>query len=55
MEMLKAISSEKLLQFKYVLADSIYGISPEFIEAVEALPNTTYFVSVPKSTACWLK
>jgi len=54
-EMLKAISSEKLLPFKYVLADSIYGISPEFIEAVEALPDTTYFVSVPKSTACWLK
>lgn len=54
-EMLKAISSEKQLPFKYVLADSIYGISPEFIEAVEALPDTTYFVSVPKSTACWLK
>jgi len=54
-EMLKVISSEKLLPFKYVLADSIYGISPEFIEAVEALPDTTYFVSVPKSTACWLK
>jgi SRSO17 transposase len=54
-EMLKAISSEKRLPFKYVLADSIYGISPEFIEAVEALPDTTYFVSVPKSTACWLK
>ena len=54
-EMLKVIRSEKLLPFKYVLADSIYGISPEFIEAVEALPDTTYFVSVPKSTACWLK
>ena len=54
-EMLRAISSEKRLPFKYVLADSIYGISPEFIEAVEALPDTTYFVSVPKSTACWLK
>ena len=54
-EMLKVIRSEKLLPFKYVLADSIYGISPEFIEAVEGLPDTTYFVSVPKSTACWLK
>ena len=54
-EMLKAIRSEKLLPFKYVIADSIYGISPEFIEAVEALPDITYFVSVPKSTECWLK
>ncbi len=54
-EMLKAIRSEKLLPFKYVIADSIYGISPEFIEAVEAVPDITYFVSVPKSTECWLK
>jgi SRSO17 transposase len=54
-EMLKAIRSENLLPFKYVIADSIYGISPEFIEAVEALPDITYFVSVPKSTECWLK
>ena len=54
-EMLEAIHSEKLLPFKYVIADSIYGISPEFIEAVEALPDITYFVSVPKSTECWLK
>ena len=54
-EMLKAIHSEKLLPFKYVIADSIYGISPEFIEAVEAVPDITYFVSVPKSTECWLK
>ena len=54
-EMLKAIRCEKLLPFKYVIADSIYGISPEFIEAVEAVPDITYFVSVPKSTECWLK
>ena len=54
-EMLQAISAEKTLPFKYVLADSIYGVSPEFIEAVEGLPGITYFVSVPKSTLCWLK
>lgn len=54
-EMLKAISSENLLPFKYVIADSIYGISPQFIEAVEAMAYITYFVSVPKSTECWLK
>ncbi len=54
-EMLNDISKENQLPFKYVLADSIYGISPDFISAVEALPNKTYFVSVPKDTSFWLK
>ena len=54
-EMLNAVVEENVLPFKYVLADSIYGISPEFIEAVEALPGKTYFVSVPEDTLCWLK
>jgi SRSO17 transposase len=36
-------------------ADTLYGVSPEFIAAVEALPGKTYFVSVPKDTQCWLK
>jgi SRSO17 transposase len=54
-EMLSAISSEKVLPFKYVLADSIYGVSPEFIETVDDLPGITYLLSVPKKTRCWLK
>jgi SRSO17 transposase len=54
-EMLTALSEEDVLPFKYVLADSLYGASPEFIAAVEALPGKTYFVSVPKDTQCWLK
>jgi len=54
-QMLGAISSEKILPFKYVLADALYGTSPEFIAAVEALPDKTYFVQVPKNTLCWLK
>jgi SRSO17 transposase len=54
-EMLTAVSKENVLPFKYVLADSIYGVSPEFIAAVESLPDKTYFVSVPKDTLCWLK
>jgi SRSO17 transposase len=54
-EMLEEIRREKLLPFKYVLADSIYGMSPEFIGAVESLPDTTYLVSVTKTTLCWLK
>jgi SRSO17 transposase len=54
-EMLRAISSENILPFRYILTDSIYGMSPEFIETVDTLPNVTYLVSVTKSTPCWLK
>ena len=54
-EMLQAIHEEKILPFKYILGDSVYGISPEFIGAVEGIPGTTYMVSIPKSTLCWLK
>jgi SRSO17 transposase len=54
-EMLDAISNENVLPFRYVLADSVYGVSPEFIAAVETLPGKTYFVSVPKDTLCWLR
>jgi len=54
-DMLGAIAKQGALPFKYVLADSLYGVSPEFIEAVEALPDKTYFAQVPKDTLCWLK
>jgi len=54
-EILDTVVKENVLPFKYVLSDCLYGISPEFIKAVEALPDKTYFVSVPKDTLCWLK
>ncbi len=54
-EMLKAISAENILPFKYILADSVYGMSPEFIQNAESLHGTTYLVSISKSTQCWLK
>lgn len=54
-DMLDAISKENVLPFSHVLADSIYGVSPEFIAAVERMPDKTYFVSIPKDTQCWLK
>lgn len=54
-EILNTISKEKILPFKYILADSVYGTSPEFISAVEALQDKTYFVSITKDTKCWLK
>jgi SRSO17 transposase len=54
-EMLQAIHEEKILPFKYILGDSVYGISPEFIRTVEGIPGAIYLVSIPKSTLCWLK
>jgi SRSO17 transposase len=54
-EMLNSLTEEKILPFKYILGDSIYGISPDFIEAADSLVDTTYFVSVPSNTFCWLK
>jgi SRSO17 transposase len=54
-EMLTGIAKEQVLPFKYVLADSIYGMSPEFIDAVESLVGVTYFVSIPGDTLCWLR
>ena len=54
-EMLQGIHEEKTLPFKYVLGDSIYGGSREFVQAVEALTGVIYFVSISKGTQCWLK
>ena len=54
-DMLQSLRAEHVLPFKYVLADSVYGMSPEFINAVEALPDVTYFVQITKSTQVWLK
>ncbi|MBF0234381.1 MAG: IS701 family transposase [Desulfamplus sp.] len=53
-DIFKDIVEENILPFRYVLADSIYGNSPEFIEAID-LPNITYLVSMPSDTLCWLK
>jgi len=54
-EMLQGIAGENVLPFKYVLADSLYGTSPEFIDAVEEYAGITYFVSIASDTQCWLK
>ena len=54
-EMLRSLRDEGELPFKYVLADSLYGMSPEFISAVDALGDTTYLVQVAKDTLAWLK
>jgi SRSO17 transposase len=54
-ELLREISRQNTVAFRYVAADSIYGNSPEFIKAVEDLAGVTYMVSMPANVRCWLK
>jgi SRSO17 transposase len=53
-EMFHNFQEQKLVPYRYVLADTIYGNSPEFIDAIEEYTDLTYFVSIPSDTLCWL-
>ena len=53
--MLRELRDEGVLPFKYVVADCLYGHSPEFLAAVEEAVGTIYFVSIPADTRCWLQ
>jgi SRSO17 transposase len=52
--MVRELRDEGVLPFKYVVADCLYGHSPEFLGAVEEAVGTIYFVSIPADTRCWL-
>jgi SRSO17 transposase len=54
-DMLKYIYDEKVVPFRYVLGDSVYGTSPEFIATIENMVGMTYLVQVPEDTLCWTK
>ena len=54
-EMVKAIRGEGRLPFKYVVADCLYGHSPDFLDAIKACVGVTSLVSVPSDTRCWLQ
>src|SRR3989442_7595943 len=53
--MLQAIAHEGLLPFKYVVADCLYGNSPDFLDAVDACVGITTFVAIPSEMRCWLQ
>jgi SRSO17 transposase len=53
--MVRELRHEGVLPFKYVVADCLYGHSPEFLEAVEEEASTIYFVAIPAATRCWLQ
>ena len=44
-EMLEILKDEEILPFKYIVSDSLYGNSPEFITAIEECQGKIYFVS----------
>jgi SRSO17 transposase len=53
--MLHSLVREGLLPFKYVVADCLYGNSPDFLDAVDACVGVTTFVAIPADTRCWLQ
>jgi SRSO17 transposase len=53
--MVQAIAHEGLLPFKYVVADCLYGQSPDFLDALDACVGVTTFVAIPADTRCWLQ
>jgi len=54
-EMLLGIEAQGILPFKYIITDSVYGQSLDFIEAAKSLCDKIYFVSVSKDTLFWPK
>ena len=53
--MLQVIAQEGLRPFKYVVADCLYGQSPDFLDAVDACVGVTTLVAIPADTRCWLQ
>src|SRR2546430_10640613 len=54
-EMVTAIRGEGRLPFKYVVADGLYGNSPDFLDAIEACRGVTALVAISSETRCWLQ
>jgi SRSO17 transposase len=53
--MLQTIAHEGLLPVKYLVADCLYGNSPDFLEAIDACVGVTALVAIPAETRCWLQ
>ena len=51
--MLQSISQEGILPFRYIVADSVYGNSPDFLAALDACVGTTALVAISSETRCW--
>lgn len=54
-DMLRAIQDEAQLPFRYLTADSIYGNSPVFLDAMDGCVGRVYMVGISSETRCWLQ
>jgi SRSO17 transposase len=54
-QMLLSIHAEGVLPFRYIGADSVYGNSPVFLDAMEACVGCVYLVGISSETRCWLQ
>jgi len=51
--MLQSIRQEGILPFRSIVADSVYGNSPDFLAALDACVGTTALVAISSETRCW--
>jgi SRSO17 transposase len=51
--MLQSIRQEGILPFRYIVADSVYGNSPDFLAAIDACVGATALVAISSETRCW--
>jgi len=54
-QMVLAIRAEGVLPFRYVGADSVYGNSPVFLDALDACAGCVYLVGISSEMRCWLQ
>lgn len=54
-EMFEGIVRDNVIPFRYLVADTIYGGSPEFLEAAEKNAGLVYMLSVARDTLCWVQ
>jgi SRSO17 transposase len=54
-DMFCVIEKEGILPFRYIVADSVYGNSPEFTDVSDQYVGKIYFLAVSSDTGCWLK
>jgi SRSO17 transposase len=52
--MVRDLYDEGVLPFRYIVADCLYGNSPDFWAACEACVGTVAFVAIPEDTRVWL-
>jgi len=53
--MLQSLRQEGILRFRYIVADSVYGNSPDFLAAMDACVGATALVAISSETRCWLQ